>query len=356
MKSLSAIARELGVSTATVSYVYNDKWRANRIHPDMAERVRRKLEAERAAPDLLGRQLQSGKTRTVGVLLPHLDQAYFLKLLAGIEGRLDEAGYMLFLGIAHRRREVRQVELLERMLARRVDALLMAPRPVAELGACLASMRRRGATPLVFVDNYMPRCRVPRAVSDNYWGAREAVREMLGTGRRRILFFGAAPMVAAVNERYLGYRDALREAGLPLSRSLTLAHPNGGVAALDSLRGLFKRSPRPDAIFATSFLGFLPALKVMDDLGLRHPDDVLLAGFDEPMESWAQDTVRRVIREPLWAVVQRAAEIGREAVDLALAAIGGDDVSDERRLIRPDLSWRKNIVGKRTQKRERKQA
>ncbi len=91
MKSLSAIAKELGVSVATVSYVYNGKWRENRIHPDLAERVRCKLEQERAAPNALGRQLQSGRTQTVGVLLPYLDQPYFLHLLTGIEDPLFES-------------------------------------------------------------------------------------------------------------------------------------------------------------------------------------------------------------------------------------------------------------------------
>lgn len=350
MKSLSDIARELGVSSATVSYVYNGKWRENRIRPEVAARVRLKLEAERAGPDALGRQLQSGRTLSVGVLLPHLEQVYFLRLLAGIEGRLDEAGYTLFLGIAHRGRESRQVELLERMLARRVDAVLMAPRPASDLRGFLATMRGRSATPLVFVDNYVTRCRVARAVSDNHWGAREAVRCMAASGRRRILFFGAAPGVAAIDDRYLGYRDAVREAGLPVLRSMARGPRAAATAGLPL--ELLGGSRRPDAIFASSFLGFLPVLEAMDRLGLRHPDDVLLAGFDEPMESWAQDTVRRVIREPLWAVIQRADQMGKAAVDLALAAIAGADIAREVRLIRPDLSWRRNDERRRIRKRE----
>ena len=151
MKSLSAIARELGVSAATVSYVYNDKWRENRIHPDLAERVRRKLEEERGAPNPLGRQLQSGRTQTVGVLLPYLDQPYYLNLLAGIEQRLSESDYMVLLGVAHWQQQDRQVELAERMLARRVDALLMSPRPAQDLSDFVASVIRNGDQPLLFV-------------------------------------------------------------------------------------------------------------------------------------------------------------------------------------------------------------
>lgn len=354
MKSLSAIAREMGVSVATVSYVYHGKWRENRIRPEVAERVRKKLEAEGAAPDALGSQLRSGRTRTVGVLLPHLEQAYFLKLLAGIEARLAESGHMLFLGIAHSGREVRQVSLVERMLTRRVDAVLMAPRPAADLDVFLAAMRRRSKTPLVFVDNYLAQIRAGRATSDNRWGARQAVRDMLRVGRRRIAFFGWDPSVAALWDRFEGYCDALKAEGLPRSRSLTIWRHEREAEALDALRELLRHPRhRPDAIFATSFLHFLPALKVMDDLGLRHPDDVLLAGFDEPVETWAEDTVRRVIRQPLWAVIQRAGEIGRAAVELALAAIGGKNISAAHAMVRPDLSWRKDTKARQTQKRER---
>lgn len=96
---------------------------------------------------------------------------------------------------------------------------------------------------------------------------------------------------------------------------------------------------RPDAIFAASFVRFLPVLKVLDALSLSHPAEVLLAGFDEPMESWTQGTVHRVIRAPLLTVVQAAAEIGQQAVEIALAAIAGQDVSGQQRLIRPVVSW-----------------
>ena len=170
-----------------------NKWRENRIHPVLAKRVRRKLEVERGAPDTLGQQFRSGRTQTVGVLLPPLDQPHFLHLLAGIEGRLGESDYMALPGVAHWQ-QPRQVELAERMLARRADA---------------------------------------------------------------------------------------------------------------------------------------PVL----------PSDILLAGFDEPMESWTTETVRHVVREPLLVVRQATTEMGRVVVEMALAAIDGSETRGQQRLIRPAMSW-----------------
>jgi LacI family transcriptional regulator len=246
-------------------------------------------------PDISRRnQLRSGRTQTIGVLLPHLDQPYFLKLLAGIEERLDQSDYMVLLGSAHWKHEGRQVELLERMLARRVDALVMAPRPAADVANFVALLSERHGPPLVFIDNYLPEATVPRVLSDNRWGAREAVRRMVRGGRRRILFFGGDASTAAIHDRCLGYCDAIQEAGLRLSESRTIWWWGREEAALESLRGLLTSTDRPDAVFAASFLRFLPLWKVLDTLSLTHPADVRLAGFDEPLASWTQDTVHRV--------------------------------------------------------------
>ncbi len=346
MKSLSTIARELGVSVATVSYVYNGKWRENRIHPDLAERVRRKLAEERGLPDARGRQLRSGRTQTIGVLLPHLDQPYFLKLLAGIEQRLDQSDYMVLLGSAHWQHEGRQVQLIERMLARRVDAVVIAPRPAADLSEFVGKLwSQRPRCPLVFIDNYLPESAVPHVLSDNRWGARQAVQRILAAGRRKILFFGGDASLAAIHDRYLGYCDAIQGAGLQPSESLTIWWRGREAAACESLRRLLTSADRPDAIFGTSFLRFFPVLEVLEELALTHPADVLLAGFDEPLDSWARGTVLRVVRKPLLTVVQAAAEIGQQAVDLALAAIEGRDVAGQQRLIRPAVNWELEDAG-----------
>jgi LacI family transcriptional regulator len=350
MKSLSAIARELGVSVATVSYVYNNKWRENRIHPDQAERIRLKLDEEQAAPDSLGRQLKSGRTQTMGVLLPHLDQPYFLKLLAGIEQRLDESDSMALLGIAHGDPH-RQVALAERMLGRRVDALLICPRPATNLDAFVTSIQQGDPRPIVCVDNYLPGNIAPYVASDNRWGAKQAVEKMLAEGRRRILFLGGHSTVAALQDRHAGYCGALEDAGLKHDRSLIVWRDSGDALALKTVLAHFQSTDPPDAIFVTSYFQLFPFLKLLDELGLYHPHDVLLAGFDEPMETWAVEVVRHVVRGPLLVVQQAAAEIGHVAVDLAHAAAQGTDISKQRRLIRPLLSWQQDDLGSRRKAR-----
>ena len=338
MKSLSAIAKDLGVSTATVSYVYHDKWRENRIRPELADRVRRKLEEERGRPDFLGRQLRSGRTQTVGLMLPQLDQPYFLSLLAGIERRLAESDYMLFLGISHLRREGRQVELLERMLDRKADALILSPRPSPDLTALLGSIRESGAPPVVFVDNYIPDQGLPHAVSDNRWGARQVTLRALADGRRRVLFVGGSPEIAALADRCAGYREALAEAGAEAREKWVVWRESLGARFDSSLRSLLTGRSRPDAIFCDSLFGCQPIVALLHEIGLRHPDDVLLCGFDHPPVGSETRAFRETIRAPLLAARQNAEAMGTAAAELALREIEGGR-GRRFRLIRPVLSW-----------------
>jgi LacI family transcriptional regulator len=161
---------------------------------------------------------------------------------------------------------------------------------------------------------------------------------MLARQRRKLVFFGADPDITVLKDRFHGFCDALNEAELALPKSHVIWRAGREEAAIASLRRLLSGRNRPNGIFATSFLGFLPVLQLLDELGLRHPDDILLAGFDEPPESWAQGTVQRVIKQPLLTVVQSAAEMGRAAVEIALAARDNHELTLQQRLIRPTLN------------------
>jgi LacI family transcriptional regulator len=225
------------------------------------------------------------------------------------------------------------------MLARRVDAMLICPRPTKDLGKFVAAVGQDKRRSIVFADNYLAGTSIPYVVSDNRWGARQAVQKLVEQGRRRILFLGGNSAVAALQDRYAGYRDALKDAGLRRDKSLTIWRDEGDASALKSVRSLLQGSRPPDAIFATSHFRLFPFLKLLDELGLRHPHDVLLAGFDEPMETWTAEIVRHVLEQPLLVVHQDAAEMGRVAVDLALSSADDAGGSLQQHLIRPLLSW-----------------
>ncbi len=345
MKNLSDIAKEMGVSKSTVSYIYHDKWRAKRISPVLAAKVIAKLKEGRAQPSMLGQQLRSGSTQTAGLLLPNLDQPYFLQLLSGLERRLGQDNTMLFLGNAHRGAVLRQTEFLEAMMARGVDRVILSPVPADDLTEMLDRIRDR-QVPLVFVNNYVRDYDIPFVVSDNRWAAKQLTAHLLASGRRNILFFGADQRVAVIMDRLMGYQDAFAEAGIKPPKDNVLwskvLNEQGSFREVVSAR--LSGPNRPDAIFFDSLFISRRIVLMMHERGLKHPDDIIVCGFDYPVDLPRTIAFRETVLTPLLTIQQDANLMGQIAGELALNGQYGE--AGERSIfVPPTLSWEEMVPG-----------
>lgn len=344
MKTLSDIAKEMGVSKSTVSYIYHDKWRAKRISQELADKVLARLREERAQPSMLGQQLRLGTTRTAGILLPNMDQPYFLQLLSGLERRLGQENTMLLLGNAHRGVVLRQTEFIEEMMARAVDRVIFSPTPADDLTELIQRVRERNV-PIVCVNNYLPDHDVPFAVSDNRWGAHQLVSHLIELGRKRILFIGASPRVAVIVDRYNGYKQALEDAGLKFRKELVIWREGLGDEKITQLvREQLTARIRPDAIFFDSLFLSRRIILLMNELGLKHPEDILISGFDYPVDVPRTQAFRETVLTPLLTVQQDAPRMGTIAAELAMT--GQVQETGERSVfIKPALSWEELLPG-----------
>ena len=335
----------MGISRSTVSYVYNDKWREKRISSDLANSILAKLRKENAMPNMISQQLRSGSTRTTGLLLPNLVQSYFLDLLSGVSRQLSQEEYMLFLGNPVLGNASRQSDFLKAMAARNVDHVILSPLPADGLFEMLDSIRSRGI-PVVFVNSYIKDYDIPFVVSDNRWGAKQLVSHLLQAGRRRVLYVGSTPIVPVFADRYAGYLEAYAEAGLvPPDNSVlwggrrSLGQENYVLAMREVLSG----RNRPDAIFFNTLFGCDIAILLMHELGLKHPDDVLICGFDYPAGILERNEFYETALSPLLAVQQDAQRMGAMAAELALrGSVAGYD--SKSIFLRPLLPWEQSLA------------
>lgn len=323
MKSLSQIAKELGISNAAVSYVYNDKWRENRINEKLAHKIMKKIEEENAFPNALGRQLKTGKTQTIGVILADLEKNYNLSILAGIEKRLASTNNLVLLG--NSRNGDKEKEFLDVMLNRKVDGLIVCPMCFDEKTAGeFAELHKN--VPLVFIDNYYPDLDIPFVTSDNKWGACEATKRCIEAGRKKIAYWGSGGDNPVSSERFAGYQEVFKQFGLPI-------------------QPFFKGKGKPqdfcdkvlegcDALFTESFIYFDWASKFMTDKNIKIPDDIMLIGFDEPSASTAS-----ISTEAIPYIRQEAELMGEKATELLLHTIDGKKISKTQIFIKPALSW-----------------
>jgi DNA-binding LacI/PurR family transcriptional regulator len=277
MTSIKDVAREAGVSTATVS-------RALRGLPRVSEETRaRVLEAASrlgyvASPHAVG--LASGQTRTVAVIVPFVTRWYFSTLVLGAEQVLRAQGYDLLLynlaGDAHARHRVFQTHLL----TKRVDAILvlaLAPTP-EEL-----HWLEVHAPPVSFVG-----CKAAFGSSvriDDVLVARTAMEHLVELGHRRIAYVGGDTRDAldytSPLARLRGYRAALDAAGIARDPELEIEADwtvHGGILAWPEIAAL---SEPPTAVFAASDEMAVGLIHAARGAGLRVPEDLSVIGIDD---------------------------------------------------------------------------
>jgi DNA-binding LacI/PurR family transcriptional regulator len=266
------VARVAQVSISTVSRALND---GAEIHPDTREQIRRiALELGYVASNR-GRGLVSGKTGNIGVLvgrahLPVFLNPFYGEVLGGIEVELEARGLSLVLT------SLKQGEALTAFAAeQRVDGLLIighdVPRPTL--------LQVREHLNVVLIDRYEPG--LSAVTSEHRAACAQITRHLIRRGATRLAFLAEDLDNPNFHARYLGFQDALRDAGLPLRPDwVQAASPaeGGGYAAMRRI--LAAGGPPPDGVVGANDPVALEAVRAVQEAGLSVPGDVQVVGFD----------------------------------------------------------------------------
>lgn len=311
MSRIDQVAALAGVSTATVSRALSGK-------TNVSEKTRQRVVAAAKELDysisLAASSLATGRTSTIGVVVPQLDRWFFTTVITGIQSRLIEAGYDLTLYTASHDREKRRQFFEHFFQKRRVDALITV---ALELTGPEVAALRGINRPIVAVGGSVDGI-VSLGLDENAV-ARLATEHLLSFGHRIIGYVGGAEEFNSdfhlIEQRFAGLQAALAERNLQIERNhmvsadFTIA---GGYSAAKRLLG--RPGTRPTAIFAASDEMALGAMLAARDLGFSIPGDLSIIGID------GHD-----LSEPfgLTTVAQFPANQGRRAAELVLGEIDG---------------------------------
>jgi len=301
--SMEQVAKLAGTSRATVSYVLRNRWHEKGISEPTRKRILSVAQQHGYRPNNLARGLVSGKTQIIGVQLP----AFIYEHWSSIQKHLDDYARqrryrLLFSSPTIWYEEEREIEML---LEQRVDGLILAPRRAKRMWRLYESLRRENK-PFVFLGN-SPGKGYFSVVDDNLSQARLAVDHLIRLGHRRIAHLVGPLSSRASIERYLGYRQALAEAGLPLCKDW-MRH-----AGVDSVLGckvgkeLLRMDGRPTAIYAAVDAVALGAIMAAEQMGLRVPEDVAVVGHaDDIPFIECHRTPLTTVRQPRQALAEGA--------------------------------------------------
>lgn len=309
------VAREAGVSVATVSRVFNDSGPVRESTRRSVVDAARRLQY---SPNTAARSLSLRRTHAVGVVLPQLHGHFFSEVIEGIDQVVKEHDYHLLISGCHDDRG--DIGTVLRFLRGRVDGLvLIAP----ELGAHALLPEIPERLPLVLLNTYIEGTELERITIDDYGGAYRMMSHLLALGHRRIALIAGAERNQNSRERLRAYRDALRAHDVAVDESLIAAgdgsEHSGRVAALR----LVGEGPLPDAIFALNDAMALGALEALRQCGLSVPEDVAVVGFDDAPEAAHSDP-------PLTTVRVDVAELGRRASDRLFHLMNGGNGSQPK--------------------------
>lgn len=321
--TLISIAERTGVSITTISRVLNGKAEKYRISAKTVERVREEARRCNYIPNINAQSLRTNRTRTIGLVVPAIDNPFFANIASSIIRKAKEAGYTVVLADAMESAE-NERENVASLLTRNVDGIILSPS-----GSNPAYLEQINDTkaPVVLVDRFFFDTTLPYVIADNYRGAREATEHLIANGHERIACIRGVAHSSIVVERQRGYCDAMRAAGLEAQIDCVgsdFSIQNGYVET----RMLLARRNPPTALFAMSNTILLGAIKAVDESGLTIPDDLSVVSFDD-------NTYLDFMKPAISRIVQPLDEIGAIALSLLLQSIEAGNRSDSHIVLPP---------------------
>jgi LacI family transcriptional regulator len=310
------VAREAGVSYATVSRVVNNK---NSILPDKRARVLAAMQRLGYVPNMQARKLAGGRSQVVGVVSHDVWNSYVMEILRGIDEELASAEYDLMLYTSRRRAAMEQAHVSTLTQGLAEGLLLLLPRG---LETYIEGLRKRHF-PFVLIDDGGSAAGGRTVGATNRQGAYDAARHLLELGHRRIGVITGALDIGASHERLAGYHAALEAFGVPSDGRLIVEGDFTQPRAIEAARALLDRAERPTAIFASNDVSAFGVLQVAREKNVRVPEDLSVVGFDDIPQAAES-------RPPLTTVRQPLEEMGRVAARMLLAAMHASEPLSER--------------------------
>lgn len=319
------VADVAGVSPSTVSRILNGT--AN-VSPDKEAAVRAAIEDLGFSPNPVARGLAGGRTASIGVLTQTVSSPFYGEAHLGIEAALRGEGYIPLFVSGHWV-DAEERKALDELMARRVDGLIVLAGRLSD--RILQGYARQ--VPMVVLGRQISGARVYSLSFDNRGGAYMATKHLVEMGHRRIAYIAGDTDHEDAVERLEGYRDAIREANLPLDNQLIVSGDFTEAGGMLAVNRLLDSHVSFTAIACSNDQAAIGALLALNRRNLRVPDDVSIIGFDDVSPA-------RFSIPPLSSVHLSVYEAGEAAAQAMLALLRGQGPEGE--LPAPRLAMRES--------------
>ena len=306
--TIKDVALLAGVSLKTASRVINDE---PTVNPELAKKVRRAAKVLDYRPNLIARNLRRADrfTHTIGLVLFDASNQFSSAVQRAVENIANERNIVVISSSVEEDPQ-REKDATLALAARQVDGLIIVP--TGDDQSYLANEQSNGMN-IVCVDRSPQLLRTDTVASDNYGGAKEAVRHLIKQGHKKIAFLGDRAHIATMIERRRGFLDALEEAAIEPNPAFIVIDLHTAEGINHAVRALFQ-TDSPTALFTAQNLITLETVRALHQLKLEKL--VSLVGFDDFAAS-------DIVDPPVSVIAQDPAEMGRRAAMMLFERIDG---------------------------------
>ncbi|HEY2396231.1 MAG TPA: LacI family DNA-binding transcriptional regulator [Rudaea sp.] len=303
--TIKDVAREARVSVASVSRALNGH---SNVTDETRRRILRVAKELRYMPHGAARSLITRRTQTIGALLPDLHGEFFSELIRGVDLAARTRGLHLLVSSSHG--DANEAAAALRAMLGRVDGMLvMSP----HVDASFLRDNLPAGLPIVLLNTPITGQRYAALNIDNFGGAYAMVRHLVGRGHRRIALIAGPENNFDAAERLRGYRSAM-EKFAPKALAQVLRGDFTEESGYRAGQQLLELRQRPQAVFAANDIMAAGCLNALKEAGVRVPQDIALAGFDDI-------PIAHFVTPPLTTVRVRIADLGARALDRLVAVI-----------------------------------
>ena len=299
--TMKDIARRTGLGLATISSYFN----GGNVREKNRIKIEEAIEELHYEVNEVARGLKTNATRTIGVVIPELNNTFCAEIITGMEDVLRSHGYATIVCDCRTDKKLER-EAVEFLIRRRVDGIINMP--VDEEGNHLKRFQKTGK-PIVLIDRKLQGINCDSVLVDNKRAAEDAVRYFIERGHQNIGIIGGPEEVFTAQERMAGYYKALESAGIPVSESL-IWHGDytiqGGVRGLEEL---VQNNPEMTAVFVTNYEMTMGAMIGVNELGIRIPEQLSMIGFDNLQFARACNPKLTIVAQPTDGIAKEVAKV-----------------------------------------------
>ncbi|RUT79102.1 LacI family DNA-binding transcriptional regulator [Ancylomarina longa] len=325
-KSINDIAKELGFSKTTISFVLNNKGDEKNISKRTQEIILEYVRKVNYQPNQIAKSLKNGKTNTIGYLVPDISNPFYARIGRLIEDLLWEQGYHLIIGSTDEKQEKEDL-LLSMFVNRQVDGLIIA--------SCFSDLHRLKTLsaqnfPMVFFDREDPDFNANYILVENQKPMREAVQKIIDKGATKIGLLSITPNIYSLKLRINGYKDALAKNSIKLDENLIRIVDNNDLQESTQAQLNYLMSQKVDAIAFTNNQITAIAIWWMNTIHKKDLSEIKFVSFDNL--DLFDYSIPRVV-----SVAQPIEEIAKYAVDILKEVIQSNDRVIKRIELKPKL-------------------